>query len=223
MSRQVLLVEGATDKYFFEVLLQQNGLDRVEIFPPKDGGARSDGVNNLLTTAIPKHIKEIERGAIERLGIIADADNDFPQRYQEIISQLQDFTLINGTQNDKGFIFKRDDAPNLVIGVWIMPNCADIGALENFLLDTIQDTKRLALLQQAQANIEQVKNDDQFKDIRFNDTHQPKVQLNTWLTWQRKPNNCRQLTPACALKENWLNPEHDNIQALIAWLQKVFQ
>lgn len=225
MSRRVLLVEGTTDKYFFEVLLQQNGLNRVEVFPPKDSGARGDGVNNLLATAIPKHLQEIERGAIERLGIVADADNNFQQRYQDIVDQLQifGFTPTNNTQNNKGFIFQRDDAPTLRIGVWIMPDCANTGALEKLLLDTIEDSERLALLQQAQANIEQVKNDTQFENIRFNDTHQSKVELHTWLTWQRKPNNCRTLTPACALKENWLNNNHANITALSAWLQTVFQ
>jgi hypothetical protein len=31
------------------------------------------------------------------------------------------------------------------------------------------------------------------------------------------------LSPACALKEGWLNPDHDNIKALSAWLTRVFQ
>jgi hypothetical protein len=92
MTRSVLLVEGTTDKYFFELLLEKTGLTHVEVFPPKESGTRGRGVNALVKEGIPRQLEEIKRGSVIKLGIVVDADSEddeagFANRHQ-IISTL---------------------------------------------------------------------------------------------------------------------------------------
>ncbi|MBU0654594.1 MAG: hypothetical protein KJ914_05600 [Gammaproteobacteria bacterium] len=229
MTRSVLLVEGTTDKYFFELLLEKAGLTHVEVFPPKESGTRGRGINALVKEGIPKQLEEIKRGSVMKLGIVVDADSEdddagFANRHQAISALLEsDFTLVVAQQEVKGSIFQRDDAPEIRIGLWIMPDCQEQGMLEDCLLPCIADPERTELLALTDASIHEVTQRKIFENIRFNEKHLSKVRFTTWLTWQQKPRSCRQLSPACALKEGWLNPDHPNITAITHWLQKVFQ
>lgn len=229
MTRSVLLVEGTTDKYFFELLLEKTGLTHVEVFPPKESGTRGRGINALIKEGIPRQMEEIKRGSVIKLGIVVDADSEddnagFANRNQTISTLLEsDFNLVATPQEFKGSIFQRDDAPEISIGLWIMPDCQEQGMLEDCLLPCITDPNRTELLALADASILEVTQRKTFENIRFNEKHLSKVRFATWLTWQQKPRGCRQLSPACALKEGWINPDHDNIKALTAWLTRVFQ
>lgn len=229
MTRSILLVEGTTDKYFFELLLEKAGLANVEVFPPKESGTRGRGVAALVKEGIPKQIEEIKRGSVSKLGIVVDADSEdddagFNNRYQVISDLLKnDFTLVSAQNNEKGSLFRREDAPEICIGLWIMPDCQEQGMLEDFLLPCITESDRTQLLELADSSIQEVTKCATFDNIRFNPKHLSKVRFSTWLTWQQKPRSCRQLSPACALKEGWLNPDHDNIKALTAWLTRVFK
>lgn len=229
MARSVLLVEGTTDKYFFELLLEKAGLSHVEVFPPKEVGTRGRGVAALMKEGIPRQLEEIKRGSITKLGIVVDADSEdddagFTNRHQVISNLLKhDFSLVPTQDKEKGSIFQRDDAPELCIGLWIMPDCQEEGMLEDYLLPCITEPERVELLALADASIQEITKRTAFENIRFNEKHLSKVRFSTWLIWQQKPRSCRQLSPACALKEGWLNPDHDNIKALTTWLTRVFQ
>lgn len=229
MTRSVLLVEGNTDKYFFELLLEKASLNQVEVFPPKESGTRGRGINALIKEGIPKQLEEIKRGSVIKLAIVVDADSEdddagFANRYQSISTLLEkDFSLVTTHQTSKGSIFQRSDAPEICIGLWVMPDCQKQGMLEDCLLPCITSSERAELLALADMSIKEIIQRKTFENIRFNEKHLSKVRFTTWLTWQQKPRNCRQLSPACALKEGWIDAEHPNITAIIQWLQKVFQ
>lgn len=235
MKRNILLVEGSSDKWFFISLLEKTGLN-VDVFPPKDPEiqekSKGNGADGALS-ALEKHLSYVKNGQIDNLGIVVDADFienklGYTHRHKQVsdILSKEGFFVIEKNTTDKGDTFQHTDAPSIKIGLWIMPDHSSQGMIENLLIDSINGGLRKELLEKNIDNaIESLEKTEEFKkqSIIFNSTHLAKVRFNTWLTWQKKPENCRFLTPACALKEGWLNPDHDNIKALTSWLTRVFQ
>jgi hypothetical protein len=235
MTRNILLVEGSGDKWFFISLLEKIGV-KVDVFPPKDPEiqekSKGNGADGALA-ALEKHLGYIKNGQIDNLGIVVDADFienklGYVHRHKQVsdILSKEGFFATQTNSLNKGDIFQRTDAPSIKIGLWIMPDHSSPGMIENLLLDSINTGLRKELLEKnINDAIKSLDEMEEFKkqSITFNPTHIAKVRFNTWLTWQRKPENCRFLTPACALKEGWLNPDNDNIKALTTWLTRVFQ
>lgn len=232
-----LLVEGATDKDFFTTLLSNETNNIVY----------TNGFNNL-TIALPNILEKVTVKDTEeqkKLAIIIDADycreqqgnsHGYQSRRTEITNILdkKDYIITpNILMKNQGEIFKNKDSKIASVGLWIMPDHFSNGMIEDFWLSSIADGIRKNLLTaHVDESIDAICADEKFKkeNILFSQTHLAKIRFETWLNWQRKPstNNkeheCyHRLTSACALKEGWLNPEHDNIKALTSWLTRVFQ
>lgn len=230
MPNNLILVEGADDKWFFIALLQKNQLIS-NIYPPaeSDCGIDGNGIDNLLDS-LPILLKQLSTKQLDKLAIVVDADNTannfgLESRRNQIKAIIEPFGYHVPDQKPErhqGEIFNHTKRfPP--IGLWIMPDHYNNGMLEDFLLPCIEQSERKEILDIVESSITDLKNRDSLTPIRFSDTHESKVKLSTWLDWQKKPNNCRMLSSACALKEGWLNPDHDNIKALTAWLTRVFQ
>lgn len=224
-----IIAEGATDKDFFDTLLSgdiknviyTNGFNNLKNVLP-----------NLLEKAAAKDTDTEEQ---KKLAIIIDADypreqqgnsHGYQSRRIEITNIMEDKNYIITPDifiKNQGEVFKNKDPKIAPIGLWIMPNHQYDGMLEDFLLPCIEHPERKEILDIVDNSIADLKSRESLTSIRFSDTHESKVRLSTWLDWQKKPNNCRMLSPACALKEGWINPDHDNIKALSAWLTRVFQ
>ncbi|MBJ6610460.1 MAG: hypothetical protein JG718_08900 [Candidatus Thiothrix moscowensis] len=230
MANNLILVEGADDKWFFTVLLEKIQLT-ANIYPPaeSDCGIEGNGIDNLLDS-IPVLLKQLSTKQLDRLAIIIDADTStnnfgFEARRNQIKSIIEPFGYHIPEQKPEQyqgelFSHSRGFAP---VGLWIMPNHCSDGMLEDFILPCIEHLGRKEVLDIVGDSLADIKSRETLTAIRFSDAHESKVRLSTWLDWQKKPNNCRQLSPACALKEGWLKPEHANIKALTHWLQQVFQ
>lgn len=230
MLNNLILVEGADDKWFFTALLEKIQLTS-NIYPPaeSDCGIDGNGIDNLLDS-IPILLKRLSTKQLDRLAIIIDADTSannfgFDARRNQIKSIIEPFGYYIPDQKPEQyqgelFSHSRGFSP---IGLWIMPDHRSDGMLEDFLLPCIEHLERKEVLDIVGDSLAEIKSREMLTAIRFSDTHESKVTISTWLGWQKKPNNCRQLSPACALKEGWLNPDHPNITALTHWLQKVFQ
>ena len=230
MPNNLILVEGADDKWFFTALLKKTQLT-ANIYPPAESecGVEGNGIDNLLDS-LPILLKQLSTKQLDRLAIVIDADSTannfgFNARREKIKSIIEAFGYQIPDQKPEqyqGELFEhsRGFSP---IGLWIMPNHQYDGMLEDFLLPCIEHPERKEILDFVDSSIADLKSRESLNPIRFSDTHESKVRLSTWLDWQKKPNNCRMLSPACALKEGWLNPDHDNIKALTTWLTRVFQ
>lgn len=241
MSISKLLVEGRGDQTFFRALLDQIGLSSVEVYPPRAQGAKGDGADNLIFI-LPELLKEISRDADSKLGIILDADYPrkqqgnsfgFQARLKKAAEKIKEHgyiaSVVTGHPKLQGEIFTSPDGLSS-IGLWIMPDHSSDGMIEDFWIDCISETRKNLLTDHIDTAITKLRSDEQLEEqkILFSPTHLSKVRFETWLMWQKKPNSkknpdCRDLTPACAYTEHWLDPGHANIQALTHWLQKVFQ
>jgi hypothetical protein len=230
MTKDILLVEGKSDQLLFKYLLTRlPNLENIEISPPKPLGSSSDGVDGILES-LPNLLKFKEFGG--NLGIVLDADylptKGFAKRREKVVEIIAEFgydvSKSSESQQWQGEIFPHDDLSP--VGLWIMPDHQSDGMFEGLLLNTIHEGVRSQLLERINDEITSISTSEQFNEIRFKDVHKDKTLLNTWLYWQKQPPACKSDDISiieCALNQQWLNPDHDNIKALTTWLTRVFQ
>ncbi len=121
---KVLLVEGVDDKHVVRHLRQSLGLKLTFEFRVKDG------IDNLLK-GIPGEIKVSGRQAV---GILADANEDIQARWQAIANRLSDAGVQPPDAPDReGAIIQGKPR----VGVWLMPDNHNSGALEDFVVKLV--------------------------------------------------------------------------------------
>lgn len=189
-KRDILLVEGKDDRGFFVCFCNKTGFRNVAIEPharrqgifvepctPKDFDAKSDGWKNLLKVLEDEldRLGETE-SSTARLGVVIDCDllpeGGFQKRFscvKEILNKygyyLPDVFSPN-IENQKGFIFRHQSNEISPVGLWIMPNNQDDGALEQFVESLIVDTdKQRNLLQLARDAIARLPTPPMFTEI----------------------------------------------------------
>jgi len=233
-NKDELLVEGKSDQEFFRFLIKSDPdleLESIEISPPKLLGGSSDGVTGVLEM-LPNLLKFKELHG-KSLGIVLDADfqingTGFLHRRNEVLEILSGFGYVTPECDEgnqwQGEIFQHSDGLSPV-GLWIMPDHQSDGMFETLLLDTIKGENRQQLHDRLREEMNVVATDEQFQEIRFKDAHRDKVLLNTWLSWQKQPAACRSDSISiveCALREDWLDADHQNVVSLARWLQSIF-
>ena len=186
MSGKLLLVEGGDDKQFVLAALKQFGIFEVQVKPPGDRSLPGGwaGVLNYLEMQL-----DLVKGddAPDRLGVLLDADypinqGGFSQRFAQVEQLLsQAGYLLNQASCPRGSLFSHPDGLP-PIGLWVMPNHADDGALENFLAQLITSEAQLRLIRHAGNAIASL------PEILFDPVlRQQKALISTWRAWQKYP------------------------------------
>lgn len=121
---KLLLVEGPDDKHVVEHLRRRLASDLT--FQCEDKGG-----NDQLLKAISVEMKLQGRLA---LGIVADANDDFAGRWQAIGSRLDRTKVPLPSRPEHGGTIIDGDPR---VGVWLMPNNARSGELENFVAELV--------------------------------------------------------------------------------------
>ncbi len=220
VHERTLLVEGEDDKKFFSTLLEKElgfGKGSFAIDPPKSTGeVFHNGINTLLKI-LPSRLSFVKSGTINQLGIVIDADSGefgFHNRRKQItdILDAHGYTITDAPdQSNIGESFSHPDG--FTVGLWIMPNHADDGLFENFLLETIHTPTQIELLETAKTAIGNLG-----EQQLFIPKHLPKAQLSTWLAWQKDVG----MSVGYAYHTGLFDKANPNIQALIKWLEQVF-
>jgi hypothetical protein len=204
-GRGVLLVEGASDADVIKGLWRKrHGTD-----PPFEVDARS---------GLPA-VRETFRGSlfgseISRLGVVVDADAIAHDRYAGFYQTLVErgYRPVPKAAPTEGLVLHRPDQTVPVVGVWIMPDNRDAGALEEFVSRLVRPGN--VLWEHARGVVAQIPEELQL----FPEQSRAKAHLYTWLAWQAEPGV--RLRPA--LERNLLDSEAEPAAAFLGWLARMF-
>lgn len=217
-KKKQLLVEGEADELFFKLCLQRAQLaNQVAVGPPRTYGAKKDGKGNAISL-LPKMIKQLDDGSLERVAIVVDADKEssgglgYQQTFQKVKEAVHEYGFTNPYRvAECGFLFKHNNGlPEL--GLWIMPDNHSDGLLEDFVIKLAQH-KDQDLLEEARAAVAKIKTQ------KFKPHHRSKAEAATWLAWQEIP--CLGLHGA--LSNNLIDWSRPPAKPFEEWLKAVFR
>ncbi len=216
---RILLVEGETDRGFFEQVckLVLNPMPTIKVSVPKDyqGQIRNSKQGVFITLRQLLLGLMSEDSQPKRLAAIVDADYDITNGlgFQKTLEQVKtiaaehDFDL--SATHSNGFIFRNGE---LAFGLWIMPNNKRDGMLEDFIKTCIKSDEQV-LFNHASQTIQAI------SEPKFDKTiHLTKAEIATWLAWQKTPGHGFY----AAVKDDLLQTDHDLFQELQRWLKQIF-
>lgn len=221
-ATHLLIVEGEVDKKLIQRLCKKLQLQDIYVQPttPEEleivgRGNGKEGVYQALEDFIPE-LFDIDK-PLKKLAVMVDADQStdgqgFAQTLGKITQKLSEFDYsfdqYQSTQA-QGLIFSHSDPNTAVIGVWIMPNNQDDGAIESWIQQCF-DPAKCHLLPHAQQTVAALPN------RQFTGNNLPKAEIATWLAWQKRPSIG--LYAAVPLLDDQAQPYKD----LVNWLQYLF-
>lgn len=200
--KKKLLVEGNDDQHVIWALCEKFSIS--ENFDVVD----CEGIENLLQQ-IPVRLKSSEI----TLGIIIDADTQLQQRWESLQNIFKKWNFeVSDTFPKVGLILQNAD--NLKIGVWIMPNNELHGMLEDFIKFLIPEEDKL--FPEIGLFLAQIEND---KLHKYADIHQSKALIHAWLALQETPG-----TPmGLAITKKYLSTDNEKCSLFIDWLTTLFK
>ncbi len=212
MSVNRLLFEGTDDRHVVVNLLYNhklNGERLSEAYEIDEKGQLKvkNGVDNLINTLD----EELQATDLGSLGIIVDADTNLANQWARITRVLNTHGCRNvpTTPSANGTIVTTADGKK--IGIWVMPDNQNAGALEDFVAQMIaaQDD----LWPKAQADVNAIEEDKR----RFKPTYLSKAKVHTWLAWQEEPGTRMGET----FKKNYLDPNAPLASRFVAWIKRL--
>ncbi|MEM7539667.1 MAG: DUF3226 domain-containing protein [Chloroflexota bacterium] len=203
-NSHILLVEGAEDQEFIYQLSNYYQIPRGTFSIENKRGYER------LIKNLPIDI-EI-RSDVKSIGIVVDADNDIQTRWQSICERLQESGYFNLPDRplEEGLILEQDNMPT--IGVWIMPDNAYSGILEDFAKMMVPDNDKL--WQRAIHCVDQIPAEER----RFMPTHTGKAYIHTWLAWQEEPGRPLGLS----ITKRYLAGDANVAQSFAGWMKQLF-
>jgi hypothetical protein len=182
---------------------------RYQVDPPFDFDVRGGLVN----------VRETFRGSLfssetTRLGVVVDADASVPDRFAAFYQALVErgYRPVPKTIPPDGLVLHRPTRTVPTVGIWIMPNNREAGALEEFVAALVRPGDQLwAHASQVVAQMPQ--------ELRvYPEQHRTKAQLYTWLAWQAEPG----VRLPLALDRSMLSSEAETAQAFLSWVTRLF-
>ena len=202
----LLVVEGKSDFYVFKGLFLAHGLNG------KCRLTEEEGYEQLRGT-IDTHLLE---SGLANIGFVVDGDTDVQARWDSLRDVLlsprcgYEADRVEAAPNPNGVIVEQPGKPR--VGLWLMPNNARTGALEDFLGDLVPANDTLwpyaaacvaglpTLLPNATEN------------------WKSKARMYTWLAWQDEPGD-----PLGLAVRFRLNPHAEAARPFLGWLRDLFQ
>ena len=149
---------------------------------------------------------------VKMAGIMIDANSNADSRYRRICNKCNSrFPRMPDKLPQDGLVVENEQGKRL--GVWIMPNNASNGALENFLIELIPGPAK-PLFKYARESVAGAR---EF-DAPFRDAHSEKAQLYTWLAMQDPPSQ----NPRNALYSKALDPGLPAAQKFSKWFRRLY-
>jgi hypothetical protein len=201
VAKRVLLVEGNDDFHVLASLFKHHNIP--DTFRLNETG----GIDRLLET-FPVQLKAT---AIERVGIVVDADLSIADRWRAIQAILHSagFANVPDAPDEQGTIITQANKPD--VGVWLMPDNRLPGLVEDFATYLIPQNDRLSQL--ALQAIDAIPSEDR----RFSGAHRSKAHIHTWLAWQADPG-----TPmGLAITKKYLDAQAPSAANFLRWVDRL--
>lgn len=212
---RLLLVEGDDDRHAIRNLLVQHDIPAAFVSNAGDQHVVAIKQVESVDDFPPAIRNELKVGPdLSVLGVVADADRSPKNEWKSVwnalhahgerppLPELTADGWVGGVPT-----FEHDEIP---AGVWIMPDNASEGALEEFAMDLIPGEDEL--WDYSREVIEGL------PERRFDDKDEGKAQIHTWLAWQETPRE----PIGRALTQGVLNPEADLAERFVDWIRRLF-
>ena len=194
----ILLVEGADECHVIRRLRERN-----EPMPVFDIAVK-EGIEPLLQSIY----LEVRVSGRNALGILVDANDDPQARWRAVTGRLRGAGVEPPDEPDpSGNII--EGAPR--VGIWMMPNNASSGELEDFVVAMIPDGDAIWPL--SQSYVEGIPDADR----KFASAKTLRAQVHAWLAVRERP---RQMGLAIAAGD--LDIDADACQRFVRWLHALF-
>jgi hypothetical protein len=198
----LLWVEGKDDDAVVQSLCKAHNVPR-EFQVQEKGGAEKllKGVG-----------VELRARTLVRFGIVVDANGDAQARWEMVrrIAEEEGYGELPPALARDGVIIP-GVAPLPRLGVWIMPDNASPGALEEFATLLVPDDD--ALLRHASAVVDAIPAEIR----RFPPSRRQKAVIRTWLAWQEQPGS----PMGQAIGKGDLRADAPAAQRFVAWLRRL--
>lgn len=214
-ERSLLRVEGKDDEHAINHLLLRHDIDcgredvAVDIRSISDYGVEETGGREKLLEGIPT---AVITNAGRSVGFILDADEVAEDRWRAVRGRLDNVGLTLPDEIPKEGFVGEADTFKARVGVWLMPDNRQSGALEEFLKDLVDSSD--PLLPIAETSTEQARN----RGARFRASYRLKAVLHAWLAWQENPG----LPYGTAITARYFSHDSANALAFVEWFRRVF-
>lgn len=215
-SNCILLVEGEADRAFFEQVCRAVGLNTsVKVAPPKALGGAYDSKEGVFNH-LPDLLAQLADGGIKHLAVVVDADSAINGGgYERAINRVKEivasYGFILADHSEGGIVFQHNDGL-ADFGLWVMPNNADEGMLEDWIKQSIHPTEQ-GLFAHAKLVVEALP-----KPLKFKPISRSKAEVATWLAWQKQPGHGAYR----AVEDGLIDTIGTHYQNLTAWLNHIY-
>jgi hypothetical protein len=220
-ENRILFVEGIDDQHTIWAICKHFNIEQtfdVEV-PDRTGKINRKakptelgGIDNVFK-AIDLFLIE-GSSAVERVGIVIDADEDLNSRWTKVrhILEKAGYTNLPTSPNPNGTIVKQDFLPTF--GVWIMPdNQIERGYLETFLTFLVPENNKS--WEHAKKSVDDLEHKPFIKE---NTNHTTKAEIHTFLAWQEEPGK----PFGQSITAKYLQADKPECQNFVNWLNRLF-
>lgn len=209
---RILYVEGKDDVHAISHLMRHHGVEcRVNKPPSTEPYIKESGSVSQLLDNVDVAVSTNSSGWV---GFVVDADTEVESRWQAICDRLSKAYVDTPLEPpSEGFIGTSTKFKTRV-GVWLMPDNAAPGILEDFLTKLVEDEGDCLL-----GHAEEATDTAKEKGARFKDTYHKKAVIHAWLAWQEEPGQ----PFGTAITKRYLRADRPAGQKFARWFMKLFQ
>ena len=219
-SPKRLLVEGESDRLFFEACCRHAKLENIQIGPPLMMGAKASGKNNAVSL-LPTLINQMKQETVTHLALVVDADAKetnglgFIKTWDKITEELRknDYDIPQRPIKPNGGICFEHKDGYPPVGLWIMPDNCSNGFVEDFIKMSLAGAET-SLFERAKKTVS-----DLPEPKRFQPHHTNKAEVASYMAWQKSPGQGLH----GAVGGNLIDFEKGVAKQYIDWLHKVFK
>ena len=220
IENRILFVEGADDQHTIWALCEHFKVKENFSVEIPDGNGKINrkllsgekgGINNVLKAARLNLVAGSD--AVERLGIVIDADEDLQARWQSVVSILTEagYQNLPDSPDVNGTVVTQSYLPTF--GVWIMPDNKIRGMLEDFLAFLVPTND--VVWQKAVDCSKEVLG---IQSDAFSENQLSKATIHAYLAWQK---DCGKPFGQ-AITAKYLQGDNPKCEVFIGWLKRLF-